>query len=275
MAWRPYALLGVSVLAAVRTRLDGAVRAWCADWGVADHELAVTAERAWECGQQPVPVWRLAIRGANSQLWLGWPSELAAQLQRLMFPPDQRHGPNDGKSGVMAEAAAAAALEGLVAALSGALGATAGAGMGEPDSGGPGRQVWAYASGAMRIDVRVGKYACTALLDHGAVQALAAHGAPSPSLPQLKPVNPARMLGNVPVTVRVEAGRAIVSLGSLRALCIGDVIRLDTVTDQPLPVRSVDDALLFGGHLGLSEGRVALEVVSAKTISEVTAGVKA
>lgn len=263
MAVRPYALLGAGTLAAVRGALDGAVDGWCTGWGIARHDILVTVERAWDSTALHAPAWRQGCEAEGKSLWLGWPQELPARLQQMMFAPDQRHGPQDAAPAPLAEGAAAAALEALAGAIAAAL-------LDQPAStaGEPARTVWQHASGAVRFDVRIGKHGCTGVLDHAAVQAVAGRaGVKAAVLPPLAPVSHVRMLSHVPVRLRVDAGRAQVALGSLRGLAVDDVLRLDTLADRPLAVHGPNGAVLFGGHLGLAERQLALEVVGSKSIS--------
>ncbi|SFV16640.1 FliM/FliN family flagellar motor C-terminal domain-containing protein [Pseudoduganella namucuonensis] len=268
MQVRPYALLGAAALAAVRGALERAADAWCADWGLPRHQLALTAERAWEGGALHAPAWRLSHAAGEQALWLGWPLDLAPLLQGMLFAPDKRHAPPGGAPARMAQAGAEAALAALAEGLARSLlGAHTGAGAAGDE---PPQAVWRHASGAVRVDVRLGKQACTGVLNHAAVLALCASqaGAASPApLAPLKPVDRARALGHLPLRLQVDAGRAEVGLGSLLALGVGDVIRLDTLADQPLAIKGPDGRVLFGGHLGTLEKTIALEIVRSNSSS--------
>lgn len=272
MVVRPYALPGRSALAAVRRALEGALDAWCADWGVPRQQFGVDCQRAADGGTLNAPAWRQA-RGADEALvWLGWTQELAPQLQRLMFAPDRRHGPQGATAPRMAAAAAETALSALADALAqttlkAVLSDADGFGrVDQPDDGDPAPppQVWLDGAGTVRAEIRIGKHACTCLLSHAVVRALA----PTPvALPTLAPVHYAAALDHLPVLLHVGIGGAEVGLGSLMALGVGDVIRLDTLAEQPLAIQGPNGAVLFGGYLGTVDGALAVEVVSAKAVS--------
>lgn len=262
MSVRPFMLVGGDVLAAAQGLLEAVLGDWCADWGVPREELLVECLRAWEA--QPrlpaVPLWRRAWRAGDHEWALAWPAEGQQPLQRLMFVPD-RAVADAGVAG-LAAATAGAAWQDLLQRWANVLVPGADADDARPA---PARAAWQHASGAVLVELRLGRQVCHGVLSGMAVQALARQAAlrgllrtaPSAALPSLDYM---ALLAPLPVRLPVELGRVEVDLGSLVKLGVGDVIRLDVAADRPLGVAGATGKILFDGYLGLSDGMVALEV---------------
>ncbi len=256
MQVRPYALLAGRRLSSVRSVLERVLAAWAADWGMPAPTASLV--RAWEAAPHSAP-WQLARQGhQGSGLWLAWPAELAGQLQRQLFAPDRRHGPQQGAS-LLAKAGAEAAL----AALAGGLGQQLLAGGSAAPVLQPPEGLRHYASGAVAFELALGQHAVHGLLNHAAVLALAEAAAPAPALPAL---NLAAALAPQALQLQVAVGQAELTLGSLLSLQPGDVVRLDSLAERPLAVRDDAGRVLFGGYLGTAEDKLALEVVPGNQI---------
>jgi flagellar motor switch/type III secretory pathway protein FliN len=250
MQVRPFALLGSRRMNAVRDGLERALAVWAEEWGLA--ETTVTVQRAWDA--PPISAaWQCARLGSGGgSIWLAWPVDMPEQLQRQLFAPDRRHGPQQGQA-TLASAAAEAALAALADCLAHqTLGSATPAAALQPTAG-----LRHHASGAVVFEARIGKLACHGLLDHAAVLGLHAARAMAP----LPPLDLLAVLAPQPVQLKVAVGKAEVTLGSLIGLDIGDVIRLDSLVEQPFAVRGDDGRTLFGGHLGMAGNKLALEVV--------------
>jgi flagellar motor switch/type III secretory pathway protein FliN len=66
-------------------------------------------------------------------------------------------------------------------------------------------------------------------------------------------------------TVRLEvlAGEAEIAFEEFRSLCEGVVIKLDRQLSQPMQLRLVGDGVVCAGHLGVSEDRRAVQIVTS------------
>jgi flagellar motor switch/type III secretory pathway protein FliN len=261
---RPHAVLGTTALAAVRAQCESAVATWCRDWGVDAPAFTVTCQRAWE--QPAAPAWRGSLQSGAETMWLGWDNELRGTLQRLLFPPDRQVGIHAGVA-TLAAAGASAALDALAAVLGRALLDN------EVPFAGEATEVPAalrqHASGAVLVEIRLERHACRCLLDYASVQRLVgsagAHAAP------LAAVDLRDLLGEQPVRLAVTVGSANVGLGSLLSLAPGDVIRLDTLADEPLTVTGPGGAALLRGYLGTCQQQLALDIVAGDQSSGVAA----
>lgn len=264
MSVRPFMLIGNDVLAAAQGMLEAVLGDWCADWGVPREELLVECMRAWEAQARlpAVPLWRKAWRSGDDEWALAWPAEGQQPLQRLMFVADRRAVAADTGVAGLAAGAADAAWQDLLQRWSGMLVPGADADGIQPA---PARTAWQHASGAVLVELRLGRQVCHGVLSGTAVQALARQAglrgllrsAPPAALPALDYMT---LLAPLPVRLPVELGRVEVGLGSLVGLGVGDVIRLDVAADRPLGVTGPAGKILFDGYLGLSDGMVALEL---------------
>lgn len=262
MPQRAYTLLGDDVLLSVRRLLEPVVRTWCADWGGAYDELGLVCRRAWDGeAQLPPPQWQQSWQAGAGLLMLAWPAEMPGQVQRLLFGVERQY---TAQSGVphSAQAAGMAAWHDLLeqlaaAALPGGEAAAAAT---------PPAPVWRYASGALLVQLQLGRHSTQLLLNDAAVQALLAQLTTrgllvrAPDAP-LAPVDLPRLLAAQPVALPVALGQAAVDLGSLVRLQVGDVIRLDRAADRALPVNSPSGIALFDGYLGRSGDVMALELL--------------
>lgn len=255
MTARPYVLLGASVLDQVRAALEAALAQWCGQWGVAPSVAQTTCTRACEVkAVQLAPAWRQLRRRDDAALYLGWSADLPAELERLLFAPDRQAS----ESSALALAGAQQALAELAQALAGAPGMGACA----PQEGSAAAELQGTGSGALAVQIRFGSAVCVCVLDDGAVRsvlALAGHRAPAP-LPPLVPVHLPAALGQVALRVPVVIGAAAVELGSLVTLAVGDIVRLDSLVEQPLSISGPDGRRWFHGHLGTVEASLAIEI---------------
>jgi flagellar motor switch/type III secretory pathway protein FliN len=264
MQQRAYALLGGEVLAAVQRLLDEALRGWCADWGAARDELALECRRAWDCERllPAVPQWRQPWTSAAGVMALAWPAEMAAQVQRLLFGAERHHAAHSGVAH-SALAAGEAGWQDLLRRLQAVVagGATEGRSVAPPAA-----DLWRYASGALLVQVQLGRHSAQLLLDHGLTQALmtqlqARGWLQHPPAAPLAALDLTALLAAQPVRLAVALGQVEVDLGSLMRLQTGDVIRLERAADRALPVRGPSGAALFDGYLGRSGANMALELV--------------
>jgi flagellar motor switch/type III secretory pathway protein FliN len=257
MAVRPYTLLGASVLARVQSALQAALAPWCAQWGLAGASVTAECARAWEVkGAQLPPAWQQLRQQAGASLYLGWGTELPAQLESLVFPPDRSYAEAPTGESTLARGAAEAALADLLQAL--ADGCVGGAAAQEPGAPAAAAALLNPGSGAIVAHIRLGRSACVCLLDGAAVAAL--RGAQAHALPALAGVAHAHALRDVALRLPLAIGQAEVALGSLMTLAVGDVVRLDTLVAQPLKVSGPDGSVWFEAHLGTLNDALAIEV---------------
>jgi flagellar motor switch/type III secretory pathway protein FliN len=262
MTVRSYALLSESAVAAVAARMRSLADGWCRDWGLAPPACA--CERAW---QSPLPEhgWRAALTFGTGMAWLNWSDKLLSQLQAQLFDPDRHHAPGEAEGG-LAALAAEAALGELLTLLERLL--PGGGAVRAPVDAAP-ASTRVSGSGAVLTELRFERQSLWVLIDHAAVGALApASRAPAAPLAE---VDMRALLHAQPAKLRVQAGQAIVGMGSLLTLAAGDVIRLDSLTNQPLAVAAPDGRAVLRGYLGSHGRHLALDLVSG----EITSGAAA
>ncbi|MTV41463.1 FliM/FliN family flagellar motor switch protein [Duganella radicis] len=255
MRHQPYALLGASLLERVHRAADAAIERWCGDWGAARGDLVLECVRAWD-GAQQLPAqatWRAPWADGDASVAQAWEADMPAQVQRLLFGADRQYAPVAMAAPIAADAGRAAWRDLHRALLSALLPAGVAAG----DDSAPPPADWRYASGAVLLVLRVAKQACFLLLNHAAVLR---HAEPAQGVVPLASLNYTALLGDLPLKLPVRLGSAQVDLGSLVRLAVGDVIRLDTLADRALTVRSHAGTALFDGYLGRVDDNMALEL---------------
>jgi len=107
-------------------------------------------------------------------------------------------------------------------------------------------------------------------LELGVRQALQLLSAPQPPA-ELPPATPIReVLGGLPVSIEARLGTAVLTLGELKNLEAGDLIRLDTHLEQPADLRLLAGKrkVEFGtAHIKQSNGAFSLEIDSLSSRS--------
>lgn len=261
----PYALVSDSAIDAIERKLDAALAAWCIDWGVEKEALSLECKRAWECANLP---WNAQWRQYEHSSGAGavWLCGLCGQtkaveaLQAKMFPSDGLYSGSRAHSqaSLVAEASTSA-MDALIGKIIGALGGAQAAANGETMR--PGESLGKHASGAITATIRIGNAALTAIFDDACLrQNVSAHTFPASDA--LRMTKRGSLLGNVPITLQVELGKAQVEAGSLLMLSPGDVIRLGSAVDQPLPIFNAEGQAMFAGYLGASGKSMVIEVAS-------------
>jgi hypothetical protein len=262
MEVRPYTVLADSTLAVIEGKFDAALAAWCADWGINRDTLVMECKRAWETAGLPHDVaWqRYGPTDTFGTMWLSGQAKVTDALQSCMFPSDGRHAVSRlARPTSLAREAASSAMEELIGKIVATLGGTDVAAQGT-ESESPEDILTQYASGALAASIRIGQAAFTVLLDATCVRRNMPPRAFSGS-GGLQAVRRGSLLGNVPLSLSLELGKAQVDAGSLMSLAPGDVIRVQSVIDQPLPVFNSEGQVMFAGYLAASGESVVLEVV--------------
>lgn len=261
MQVRPFRLLSGSVLAAVERELGAAVRNWADQWGIASTALSFSVQASNDAVLDDVR-WRQHWQQDERALWLSWQAPLLLELQTAIFPAD--HGNPASQRPRIAPQGAEQALDALLALLvkaqlPGSVAAVRSTQSEPPES------VFAHASGALVLQISLGKQRCYCLLNDAAVQAFLEHHGVRPSLHKLgilPKLNYLHALRHTSIRLPVTVGEAQVALGNLLTVGIGDVIRLDAAIDGPVRVMGPHGGRLFDAYLGKVQDSVAVELVS-------------
>lgn len=261
MEVRPLRLLGASLLSALDAAFAATVATWAAEWGIPADGVTCACVPADQAASRPER-WRQGWRMGGATIWTAWTPSLAAEIGHAMFAHGQLVAPPQAGEPVLAPAAAAAALDALLAMLAEQA---CGAQPYEPAL--PGQQPVDECrplSGAVRIRIELWSAMLDCLLDAAMVQARTGRAAlaPSQALPRLGNVNLRDALGAVPLALPVKLGSVDVNLASLMTVGIGDVIRLDVALERRLEVTTPDGKPLFAAHLGRSGDQVAIELAA-------------
>jgi len=260
MAVRPFTLLAGSAVAGVRQLVSDAAGLWADGWGLARTQLAVDALRAADAGAAPAGGigWRHHVGEDGRALWLNWPADLGAEMQRALFAPDGAYAPPAAQPPQLAPQLAADAGDALRVALLVAM--AGGTAWPQADDTPPPPVCYARGSGAVLVSLASGKLRVRCLLNEAAIQAIMRRLGPQPSaLAKLPALHLHRVLAATPVTLTVQVCAMDLPLGSLLSAGAGDVIRLDASADAAISVTTGAGAVLFSAYLGQSEGSVAIE----------------
>ena len=261
----PFMLVGQGALAKLESVLERALSAWAADWGVALSEVALAVVRAADraasdqAGHPGAVQWRHQARASGRTVWLACdPGTIA--LQKAIFGAPCA-SPSSAAPAGLAAAGAHEALDALIDALAHAALGTPQEAAHSVDCRADGvlSHVWRRGAGAALATVTIGRWNCSVLLDGAALAALLPRPA---ALPGLNSVDYRACLAQVPVALKLVAGGARVSLGSLLALSEGDVISLGNRSDAPLTLRSQAGRSVLKGYLGRCGEAVAIELTA-------------
>jgi flagellar motor switch/type III secretory pathway protein FliN len=236
-------------LDAVARAFDRSYASWAVHWGI---EATVQSEARIGSLVDGRADWMPLVQQADAAMWLLESPEFIEQLLQQLWGAPEPLPP-------IAAAVTRACREDLRKALSMAgTWSPAAPSEGRPPSPLP----W---SGMVIVALARG---LQLLLDAGAVGALAPAGAAvaapaaPPSRQPLLPVSAALAGHPLRLDVRLDACR--LDIGGLRALRVGDVLRLQHRLDKPAGVHAAGGDLLFHGHLVHSRGRKAIELLSTE-----------
>jgi hypothetical protein len=258
MEVRSYALLGNSELRRVEQRIGVALSTWAADWGLNKSDVSVTCWRSWEApASHRDDNWQQSYARGEKRAWLSWSPDLPKYVQRQMFPVDVRHAPQTSSAMSMASAGGAAATNALAEAVAQQFDLIDSA---AAPHNGPEPHLFDRASGAIVIVLKIGEHSMRCLANFACVRVIRESGEPLRA-PPLGRVDWAKALSATPVSLKVTLGQVEVALGNFISLDVGDVVRLPSSIDKPLPVMGPDDRILFGGHLGTQTHSKAIEAV--------------
>lgn len=257
---RPFALLKTAVVDEVTSRMTGALKTWCSDWGLDDLPCDVECVRSWDVpAQHRTVTWRKRAGSAGKCLWFAWQLELARLVQRQMFPSDQRHLMQSQRAPSLATEGAETAVQALLDGIAHAVSVDADwMDVTEPTDAIA--NAFAVASGALWVSIKIGDQTLSCLMDQGCVQAAFAPLA-GKSDERIPPGAWNRALDRIPVVLPIAIGQVEVDVRSLLTLAVGDVIRLNTLVDHPLTVHGPAQEALFDAHLGTLDGKMAIEIV--------------
>lgn len=128
-------------------------------------------------------------------------------------------------------------------------------------------QVWEAGSGAVVATLEWDGERMEIVFSAGHVSAMldAAKAKPSPGVPFARITD---TLLNERLTLKVLAGEALLELGLLQTIAVGDVIKLNTRIDEPLQVLNDDGTRFCEAFLGSRDGRKSIQLI-AQSLTEV------
>ena len=263
-----YKLFTKNELTHIQSQLDGAVRLWAASWFVlSDHGLttavdtghhfhsenATAVDAAWDVLATSDVQW-VAVRSAGKS---------CNAIQGVLTGTSTETTETCDDASVMAEELVSRLLLDLAGhAMDRALGR-----VGQPVSRESHKRtlpeyVWRYGSGAIHVEVGIQQWTISLILspeivDHCLSSLTLARRELGPLITINKAISPTK------VNLEVAAGTAELSIGELRSISVGDVIRLKTKLDQPVAVM-LGKEKLCSAFLGAYKGKKAVLLTSSR-----------
>lgn len=266
MSVRPFVLVGAKALARIRGAIAQVAAKWSADWipgmvipsvscrAVADlaPEEDLSAQAWSRLGQaEAQPLW---VAGAAPKVLRGW----------LFGTANGSDGGSD--PAVLAEECAVRALDDFLQRLVEVMNLPA-----APEGPKGGQEALSEltraGSGAVLVNVAIGAADLGLLLSGACVAGfLKAESEQTLPMGRLSPVSEG--LAAQEVGLKVWLGKVEVTLGMLREISVGDVIRLPTPIDDAMDVSTDDGAVLFKSYLGVKDGHLAIELCGRSSATE-------
>lgn len=240
-----------SVLLRLAAEFDAIVQAWAQDWGVSastsGSTRALTGEQLANAVERAEPVENASTAGP----WLKPPQAMGSAARRELFGDVASAGPVAREVGVLA---AAALLDGFRAALHSPP-TTFGSAPERTEPFVP------AGHGGAAYTVMLGEHELEVLVP---TAWLCARGwVKRPLVSAVPGWSPAKVLAHVPVRLTVELGQAELSVGSLSAISLDDVILVGSTTTAPIAMRIDGSDQKLRAFLGRQGTQRAVQVVAA------------
>ncbi len=259
---RAFCLLTSTMLAALEAGFGERMQTWAEQWGLAQASTKVTV---LPCDQTSLELvrasaWRQSWRAAEHSLHLAWPSLCLQALEHAMFAPDNGNAASQRPQ--LAPMVAQQALDDLLNHIVGHF--LPNAPQRDVHSIVPEQEVRA-GSGAAMIRLQIGEHALLCCINAPLVQAFAPRHAARQKLPPLPKIKLLEVLQHVPIRLRVEVGQAQVAFGNLLTVGKGDVIKLNSVLDQPVAITAPNGERFCEAYIGKMQSSIAVELVAIQS----------
>lgn len=265
MSVRPFVLLGAATLACIREAIARVTTAWSVDWipgivmpsvscrSIDDTTSAADlSETAWSRrGQAPgLPIWVATAAPEVVRAWL-FETTNRGDFDRAVL------------AGECADRALADFLQRIVELLQLST-VQEGTATGRQDSLSDLAQA---GSGAVIVNVAIGSLGLELLLPGTCVAGFSTtESEQTRPLARVSPVSEG--LAAQEVGLKVWLGKVEVTVGMLREISVGDVIRLPAPINDAMDVSTEDGAVLFKSYLGVKEGHLAIELCGRSSATE-------
>lgn len=248
-----YRLFGRRQLEALRQHADKVASAWAVDWLPGGScEVSITP-----AAQKPVAGPWTGVRSVRGACYALNPDGFVHAL----FGPARGEQPSS-----LVKDAAEAALVDLCRRCAGIESSDAAAAPSGSEA--PPGDIWRKASGAARMQLRLGATVVEVVLDAELVGAWLA-AVPSPPRPAPAPLHPLRQaVGAARVRLAASVGDAHIDVATWQSLAVGDVLLLDLAVERPLPVNVEGHGTPQGAYLGSFDGRRALQMAAAAPLDQ-------
>lgn len=266
MHWRPFKLINAAERRWLAEVLARTVGDWLGHWLPGEsagpvHCSAASERAATSLAAEPTRwVGSTLFDGTyvavatNAELW-------RAVAEKLFGTPAGAAGPQVGGAAGIVDEVVARAFGDLVRRLV----APAGSGAPASDSWAPSADAWQRGSGAAIVEFSVIGRCVAVLLSAPYTAHLLAGRERSSRSGAAAPTDRRLCIGAKTAQVRVWLGEASIELGVLQTLAVGDVVRLDSRIDRPLPLTVEGQATGQRAFLGCLQGKRAAQLAQVRS----------
>jgi hypothetical protein len=265
MRWRPFKLINASEQRWLAEATARTVGDWLATWlpgeSAGPARCCAASERAttsladdpmrWVGSTRPDGTY-VAV-AANGELW-------RAVAEKLFGTPADAAGPQAAGAKSIVDDVVAQSFGDLVQRLV----SPAGAGTPAPSSWAPSADAWQRGSGAAIVEFPAWDGCLALLLSAPYAAHLLNRRERSRRSGAAPPIDRRQCIAAQTAQVRVWLGGASIELGVLQTLAVGDVVRLDARSDQPLPLTIEGQATGQRAFLGCLQGKRAAQLAQVR-----------
>jgi flagellar motor switch/type III secretory pathway protein FliN len=265
MTVRNFRLLNRSEARALTSGVDAAFARWQQAWCAAEvrrAELSAAADASLVSACR----WRSGAYPGGDAVAVGWTAPSAHTLVSLLVGDGIRAA--NGEAPPVAVDLERSALDALIASLLQEFAPTARRSANiEWDTQPPAAHAFDGGKNGFAVRLRVEKIDVLIVLSETVVEGFLS------AQPRVKDrarrlASARGLLAGQPVTVEVQVGAAELTLAELASLGVGDVIALDHPLDHPLRVQAANGRVLCGGHLGIWNGKKAVQLAATNPNEE-------
>lgn len=265
---RPFLLIGAGTLARIRETIAPVAVGWAADWISGVVLPAVSCQQVDDLTPTvdlAEHAWRRIDTAPGYSLWA---NSAASEIVRCwLFETPCHAAGSDGKSRLAGECAERA-FDDLLRRLAEALGLDAKTGFGPIDRQIESPDFTRAGAGTVLVTVAIGTAALEFLLPADCITGFLNVDTTSDAdcRDSLSPLSEG--LAAQEVGLKVWLGEVEVTLGMLREITVGDVIRLPTLLDEAVGVSTDSGDVLFKSYLGVIDGQLAIELSGRSSATE-------
>ncbi|HYD79897.1 MAG TPA: FliM/FliN family flagellar motor C-terminal domain-containing protein [Paucimonas sp.] len=242
---------------ACKSAAQEAILEWESAWArLSDHSISCAAACEATDSAPPYAAWGLRRLENGGSVWVLMPPEVERRIERQLFSIDDvasaaERSRESRLAGAIAKDAVEELVAGIVRRLTGFSSTPADGSSDTP------AKCFRYGAGAALLTVKLDRKSFHVLVPSASLPGAAPGGSTTALGPTTGLIE---ALSGLPVKLTAEVGEAELTVGHLRMLAVGDVVRLNSRLDQPVNFIGPNGKTVCRAQLGTSKGRRAVEV---------------